>query len=179
MNEKVDPQIKDDYKYLFWSGTLDEFFNFRFGRLGYRTVYWDELYQKDVYQGTSQMNYTDYSVPFTRIIEPKFFTPWEDHKETILMVEYSKQTETNDIPYYPLRLQKDKEILAKYKTLARTIENVSFLGRLGTYKYLDMDKVIYETLKFSEKVIEVLQNRSGKIPTFSDDNYLLGDLPPS
>ena len=95
------------------------------------------------------MNYCDEEVPYTRITEHKFFTPWEEHNKTIIFKEFSKETTRDDIPYYPKRLKEDKILLGKYRQKAESLANVSFLGRLATYRYMDMHEVIGEAINFS------------------------------
>lgn len=86
--------------------------------------------------------------------EHKHFTPWEQHKETVYFKEYSKETAGDDVPYYPKRLTDDKEKLEKYRAAAEQLSGVSFLGRLATYRYMDMHHVIGEALNFSRKFRE-------------------------
>jgi UDP-galactopyranose mutase len=139
------------YSHIFFTGPLDAFFNYKFGGLGYRTVTFDPFYADGDYQGTAVMNYCDESVSHTRITEHKHFAPWEHHEKTICFKEFSKETTKNDIPFYPKRLAADKELLMLYRTEAENLQNVSFLGRLATYRYMDMHHVIGEALNFAEK----------------------------
>ena len=111
------------------------------------------------------MNYADKEVPYTRISEHKYFTPWESHSKSIVYKEYSRQCEEEDIPYYPIRLLKDKDLLDAYIKKARLSQKVSFLGRLGTYRYLDMDKTIEEALDAAEKTKAMLKEDL-KLPIF-------------
>ena len=120
----------------------------RFGRLGYRTVTFTPFVSEGDYQGIAVMNYCDESVPYTRITEHKHFAPWEQHEKTICFKEFSKETSADDIPYYPKRLEADKQLLSKYRSDAELLKNVSFLGRLATYRYMDMHHVIGEALNF-------------------------------
>ena len=105
----------------------------------------------DDYQGNAVINYTSENVPFTRIHEHKHFNSNKTYTGTVVFKEYSKETFENDIPYYPKRLAKDIELLEKYKKQAEQFNDekkknkllrISFCGRLGTYRYLDMKKVI-------------------------------------
>jgi UDP-galactopyranose mutase len=134
------------YDHVFFTGPLDAYFNFRFGRLGYRTVTFEKSYADGDYQGTTQVNYCDLDVPYTRITEHKHFSPWETHASSVVVTEYSRACGADDIPYYPVRLVNDKELLERYVQRARTEPNTSFVGRLGTYRYLDMDVTIKEAL---------------------------------
>ena len=139
------------YDHIFFTGPLDAFFNYKFGRLGYRTVTFEPFYANGDYQGTAVMNYCDESVTYTRITEHKHFAPWEHHEKTICFKEFIKETTESDIPFYPKRLSADKELLTLYRDEEEKLQNVSFLGRLATYRYMDMHHVIDEALNFAEK----------------------------
>lgn len=143
----------NEYDHIFFTGPIDGFFNYEYGRLGYRTVTFDSSVHNGDYQGTAQMNFCDEEIPYTRITEHKHFTPWEEHEKTVIFKEYSKETGIDDIPYYPKRLKTDKILLEKYRQKAQTLTNTSFLGRLATYRYLDMDDVIAEAIDFSKNFI--------------------------
>lgn len=138
------------YSHVFYTGPLDAYFNYAFGRLGYRTVVFEKSYAEGDHQGTTQMNYCDEAVPYTRITEHKHFTPWEQHDKTIYFTEYSKETSETDVPYYPKRLATDIELLKKYRAKALEQKGISFLGRLATYRYMDMHHVIGEAMQFAE-----------------------------
>jgi UDP-galactopyranose mutase len=140
-----------EYSHIFYSGKIDEYFEYSFGELGYRTVYWEDQRFIGDFQGNPVMNYADLSVPYTRIVEHKHFAPHEEFEETIISFEYSKETKRQDEPFYPKRLKADMEILEKYQNLAKEVRNVTFIGRLGTYRYLDMDKVIEESFEIASK----------------------------
>lgn len=155
------------YDHVFYTGPLDAYFNFKHGRLGYRTVTFEAHYAKGDQQGLSQMNYCDEEVPYTRIAEHKHFTPWEQHDETIYFKEFSKETEETDIPYYPKRLERDKDLLKKYREEAQTLTNVSFIGRLATYRYMDMHHVIGEALQFADDFMQA-SGKQEKRPVFSN-----------
>ena len=92
------------------------------------------------------MNYCDAGVPYTRITEHKHFAPWESHEGSVTYREYSRACEPGDIPYYPVRLVREKEQLVRYVALAKKVRGVTFVGRLGTYRYLDMDVTIKEAM---------------------------------
>ncbi len=111
------------------------------------------------------MNYCDESVKHTRITEHKHFAPWEKHDKTICFKEYSKETTESDIPFYPKRLAADKELLNLYRNEAEKLTNVSFLGRLATYRYMDMHHVIGEALNFAQQFISA-NNRGCKTARF-------------
>jgi UDP-galactopyranose mutase len=137
---------KDDFDHVFWSGPLDAYLDHEFGPLGYRTLDFERFTYDGDYQGTAVMNYGDVDVPFTRITEHKHFSPWEEHKGSVCYREFSRACGPDDIPYYPIRLVKDKEQLEQYVERAKQEKNITFVGRLGTYRYLDMDVTIREAL---------------------------------
>lgn len=140
--------IDEDFTHLFYSGPLDRYFEYELGRLSYRTLDFEPIRANGDYQGTAVMNYPDPEVPFTRISEHKHFAPWEaqDLEKTIAFKEYSRSCEEGDIPYYPVRRLDDKALLEAYEARAALEKNVTFVGRLGTYQYLDMDVTIRKAL---------------------------------
>ena len=146
LNRRFDPAEAEDWDHVFWSGPLDGFFDYRLGRLGYRTLDFDRFTHDGDYQGCAVMNYGDEDVPFTRITEHKHFAPWEDHQGSVLYRESARACGPDDIPYYPIRLVEEKALLADYVAAAQDTSGVTFVGRLGTYRYLDMDVTIREAL---------------------------------
>ena len=140
-----DPE-KHDADHVFYSGPLDGYFGFALGRLGYRTLDFERFDYTGDYQGCAVMNYGETSVPFTRITEHKHFSPWETHEGSVCYREFSRAAEADDIPYYPIRLVAEKALLTDYIARAEATEGVTFVGRLGTYRYLDMDVTIRESL---------------------------------
>ncbi|WP_445361570.1 UDP-galactopyranose mutase [Microbulbifer sp. EKSA005] len=141
------PEARKNYRHTFWSGPLDAFFNYQHGRLGYRTLDFKRSVEEGDAQGNAVINYTEEKVPFTRITEHKHFAPWEEHDKSVIYHEYSRLCEEGDIPYYPIRLTGEIEMLKTYEESAAAIQDVSFVGRLGTYRYLDMDITIAEALE--------------------------------
>jgi len=138
------------YDHVFWSGPIDAYFDYQYGRLGYRTLdFTPEVVDGD-YQGCPVVNYCDAEVPYTRITEHKHFAPWESHDTSVIYREYSRLCGDDDVPYYPIRLVKEKAQLVDYVQLARDERGVTFLGRLGTYRYLDMDVTINEALTVAD-----------------------------
>jgi UDP-galactopyranose mutase len=119
-------------------------------------VTFEEFYANGDFQGVAQMNYCDEQTPFTRITEHKHFACWERHDQTVCFREYSKETGPSDIPYYPKRLEQDKHIFMKYRTDAEQLQNITFLGRLATYRYMDMHHVIGEALDYSSRFLNAL-----------------------
>lgn len=138
------------FDHTFWSGPIDAFFDHEHGRLGYRTLDFDAEVVAGDFQGCPVVNYCDADVPYTRITEHKHFAPWESHDSSVIYREYSRACGPDDVPYYPIRLVKEKEQLLRYVSLAREQSGVTFLGRLGTYRYLDMDVTIHEALNVAD-----------------------------
>jgi len=153
LNQKFNAKDVDlsKYKHIFYTGPIDAFFEYKHGRLGYRTVYFEKHTSTGDYQGNAVINYADEDTPFTRIHEHKHFTPWEEHENTVYFKEYSKETEGEDIPYYPKRLENDMMILEKYEKELINLNKFTFLGRLATYKYMDMHHVIANALEVAKK----------------------------
>ncbi|MFA5537575.1 MAG: UDP-galactopyranose mutase [Gemmobacter sp.] len=141
-----DPAMAKGFDHIFWSGPLDGWFGYDMGRLGYRTLDFERFTHRGDWQGCAVMNHGDEGTPFTRITEHKHFAPWESHEGSVLYREYSRACGPDDIPYYPIRLVAEKALLADYAARARQSPGVSFVGRLGTYRYLDMDVTIREAL---------------------------------
>ena len=146
LGRRLDPRSRSGFDHLFWSGPLDAYFGHEHGRLQYRSLVFERVDASGDYQGNPVINYCEERIPWTRIAEHKHFAPWETHEATVCFREYSKLAEADDIPYYPLRLQNDKSMLRRYIEAAQQSEGVTFIGRLGTYRYLDMHVVIGESL---------------------------------
>ncbi|MDR1190151.1 MAG: NAD(P)-binding protein [Verrucomicrobiales bacterium] len=139
------------FDHVFYSGAIDEFFNYQLGRLGYRTVTFERIDADGDYQGNALLNYPDLDVPYTRVHEHKHFAPWETHEKTVAFREYSKETGPDDLPYYPKNLAADQALHRQYVALAKTRPEVTFIGRLGTYRYLDMDTTIDAALTVADE----------------------------
>ncbi|WP_199523131.1 UDP-galactopyranose mutase [Pararhodobacter sp. CCB-MM2] len=165
LEKTVSREIAGEYDHVFYSGPIDGWFDYRLGRLGYRTLDFDRFEYDGDYQGCAVMNYGDVDVPFTRITEHKHFSPWESHQGSVLYREFSRECGPDDIPYYPIRQVAEKSLLADYVALAEGETNVSFVGRLGTYRYLDMDVTIREALDAGRRFLGCLQD-GAKAPTF-------------
>jgi UDP-galactopyranose mutase len=146
LQTRFDRELAHDYAHVFCSGPIDSWFNYREGQLAYRTLDFRIERHEGDYQGNAVINYCDADVPWTRVTEHKHLSPWETHCSTIVYKEYSRPCEIGDIEYYPMRLVKEKSLLDVYAELARTERNVTFVGRLGTYRYLDMHVAIAEAL---------------------------------
>ena len=135
---------------IIFTGMIDEYYNYCFGELEYRSLkFEEEVLNIDNFQGVAVMNFTDIETPYTRIIEHKHFE-FGNQNKTIITREYPKEWKKGDEPYYPINNEKNNNIYEKYKKLSEKDTNVIFGGRLGTYKYYDMDKIIEEALKVVE-----------------------------
>ena len=157
-----------DYAHVFYSGPIDAWFGFPEGRLGYRTLDFEIVRGEGDVQGNPVINYCDERVPYTRVAEHKHFTPWEQHEKSVLYREYSRICSEGDMPYYPIRLVHDKARLKRYVGLAQAERNVTFIGRLGTYRYLDMHITIAEALEASERFL-VTREAGDVMPAFCVD----------
>lgn len=132
---------------IIYTGPIDEYFNYQLGHLEYRTVRFEtEELDMPNYQGNAVVNYTDREIPYTRIIEHKHFE-FGDQPTTVISKEYSTEWKPGMEPYYPVNDDKNNELFEKYKELAKKETNVIFGGRLGNYKYYNMDQVIEEALE--------------------------------
>lgn len=136
-----------------YTGPIDAYFNYNLGPLEYRSVRFEtEVLDKPNFQGNAAVNYTDRETPWTRIIEHKWFEFGKDAEgnnlpKTVISREYSSEWKVGDEPYYPVNDEKNSELYKKYKALADKESKIIFGGRLGEYKYYDMDTVIDSALK--------------------------------
>lgn len=136
---------------LVYTGPIDNFFNFQYGYLDYRTLSFEnEVLETDNYQGNAVVNYIDKEFSYTRIIEHKHFEFGKQDK-TVITKEYPKEYEEGDEHYYPVNDSKNNRVYSQYKTLANETENVIFGGRLAEYKYYDMHQIIASALKCVER----------------------------
>ena len=127
---------------IVYTGPIDAYFDYKLGTLEYRSVRFEnELLDKPSFQGNAAVNYTDRETPWTRIIEHKHFE-FGTQPKTVISREYSAEWKKGDEPYYPVNDEKNGALYAQYKALADAEPGVIFGGRLGEYKYYDMDKVI-------------------------------------
>lgn len=154
LGEKLANDMIKNFDHVFWSGPMDGYFDFKLGRLGYRTLKFEKFVESGDFQGNAVINYCEEHIPHTRVAEHKHFTPWEEHEKTVCFKEYSALCGEKDTPYYPIRLDEDKALLEKYVELAHQEKNLTFIGRLGTYRYLDMHVVIGESLDLAKKCLE-------------------------
>lgn len=140
------------YKIVF-TGQIDEFYDYKYGRLEYRSLRFEhELMNVDNYQGNAVVNYTDLEVPYTRIIEHKHFE-FGQQKNTIITREFSKEYVSGDDPYYPINDSRNQQVYRKYEECALSDENVIFGGRLAEYKYYDMHQVIESAIVAASKIV--------------------------
>lgn len=140
---KNNPNIAEK---VVFTGPIDEYFDYKLGVLEYRSVRFEtETLDMENYQGNAVVNYTEREVPYTRIIEHKHFE-YGTQEKTVISREYPSEWKLGDEPYYPVNNHKNEELYLKYKELAEKETNVIFGGRLGEYKYYDMDKVIERVL---------------------------------
>lgn len=139
---------------VLYTGMIDEYFDYQLGALEYRSLRFEqeELPDCDNYQGNAVMNYTESEVPYTRIIEHKHFE-FGTQPGTVITREYPAKWQPGDEPYYPVNNEKNDKLFAQYEKLAEKEENVLFGGRLGQYKYYDMDKIIGAALDMAAKEI--------------------------
>lgn len=144
---------KDYANKLVFCGGIDSYFDYQFGELEYRSLKWEQQELKGDFQGHSCVNYTAAEVPFTRIIEHKHFENPEV-ENTIISKEFSVDWQETKDPYYPINNDRNNELYQKYRSLAKTEKDVIISGRLGSYKYLDMDDTISMSLKTAEKELE-------------------------
>ena len=142
---------------VIYTGAIDAYFGYKLGNLEYRSVRFEtELLDKPNFQGNAAVNYTDKETPWTRIIEHKWFefgkdADGNDLPKTVISREYSSEWKPGDEPYYPVNDDKNGKLYSEYRKLADAEENIIFGGRLGEYKYYDMDAVIASALDMCER----------------------------
>lgn len=138
-------------KRVLYTGAIDEFFEYQYGPLEYRSLRFEhQILDQENYQGVAVVNYTDRDTPYTRIIEHKHFEFGKQEK-TVISKEYPYEWYLGVEPYYPINDEKNQRMLAKYKELAQSQKNIIFGGRLGEYRYYDMQDTIASALKLSER----------------------------
>ena len=155
LEQKVSLQAKA--KKVVYTGAIDAYFAYQLGHLEYRSVRFEhEVLDQPNFQGNAAVNYTDRETPWTRIIEHKWFEFGKDDAgndipKTVISREYSSEWKVGDEPYYPVNDEKNSALYQEYKKLADKEQKVIFGGRLGEYKYYDMDAVIASALELAEK----------------------------
>ena len=136
-----------------FTGPIDKFYDYQFGELEYRSLRFEtEILEKENYQGNAVVNYTEYEVPYTRIIEHKHFE-YGNQPKTVITKEYPDSWNKNKEAYYPINNEKNNLLYEKYRELSKKDSNIIFGGRLGQYKYFDMHIVIEEALKCVQEKI--------------------------
>ena len=160
--EGIEVRLSEDYlekkaeydalaEKIVYTGAIDAYFNYKLGALEYRSVRFEnEVLDMPNFQGNAAVNYTDAGTPWTRIIEHKWFE-FGDQPKTVISREYSSEWKLGDEPYYPVNDEKNSHLYGEYKKLADEESNIIFGGRLGEYKYYDMDAVIASALEMCEK----------------------------
>jgi UDP-galactopyranose mutase len=162
--------LAESFAHTFYSGPLDRYFGYRLGRLGYRSLRFEELRLTGDALGCPVMNFPDADVPWTRMTEHRHLSPWRKPTgdTTIVWREYSEATEPGMTPYYPLRLVGDERMLRDYVGLANAEAGVTFLGRLGCYAYIDMDAAVGRALETAKVAIDAL-GAHRPLPAFVHD----------
>ena len=170
MLEGIEVRLNEDYlkdrehwnqiaEKVVFTGPIDAFYDYSLGTLEYRSVRFEtELLDTPNFQGNAAVNYTDRETPWTTIIEHKWFEFGKDSEgndlpKTVISREYSSEWKPGDEPYYPVNDEKNENLFKRYRALADQEDRVLFGGRLGEYRYYDMDKVIASSLQFSRKVL--------------------------
>ncbi len=139
---------------IIYTGAIDAFYDYQLGALEYRSVRFEtEVLDKPNFQGNAAVNYTDRVTPWTRIIEHKWFE-FGTQPKTVISREYSLEWKLGDEPYYPVNDEKNNQLYEQYKRMAQQEKKIIFGGRLGEYKYYDMDMVIASALKMSKQILE-------------------------
>ncbi len=146
LQQDFNPGMVKEFDHVFYSGAIDGFYGYDLGRLPYRTLDFEQASGVGDFQGCAVMNYCDDAQAFTRITEHKHFSPWEEHEQTVWYREFSRQCTEKDTPYYPVHLVGGNEMLDQYMRRADAESKVTFIGRLGTYRYMDMDATIRAAL---------------------------------
>jgi UDP-galactopyranose mutase len=143
----------DSFEKLVYTGPIDEYYDYKLGHLQYRTVRFEtERLQIPNFQGNAVVNYTEREIPWTRIIEHKHFE-FGQQESTVISREYSEEWKPGMEPYYPVNDEKNNALYEEYRKLAELEENVLFGGRLGTYRYYNMDQVIAEAVALVEREV--------------------------
>lgn len=141
-----------EFPKIIYTGMIDQFFDYKFGELEYRSVRFEsETFESNNKQGSAVINYTDSETPYTRIMEWRHFDKKADDGYTILTKEYPQDWDKTKEAYYPINDEKNSSLFKKYKKESRKLENILFGGRLGNYQYYDMDQVISLALKAVKK----------------------------
>lgn len=162
--------LAESFDHTFFTGPLDRYFDYRLGRLGYRSLRFEEMRVQGDALGCPVMNFPDADVPWTRMTEHRHLSPWRKplNDTTIVWREYSEATEPGKSPYYPLHLADDQRLLRDYVGLANAEPSVTFLGRLGCYAYIDMDAAIGRALETARVAIQAFSTGRSPPPFVHD-----------
>lgn len=160
---------RHDYQHVVYTGPLDAWFDYGFGRLPYRTLKFENSVVDGDYQGCVCVNYCDLDVPYTRITEHKHFADASAFEKSVISKEYSREAGPGDEPYYPVRLAEDEAVYNKYKAAALVTRGVTFVGRLATFQYIDMDKSIAKAMHAAHSIHRAWQ-AGEDLPTFLEEN---------
>ena len=144
---------------IIYTGMIDEYYDYCFGELEYRSLAFEtEVLEMENYQGNAVVNYTEYEIPYTRIIEHKHFEfqcqTEKKNPKTVITREYPKVWKKGEEPYYPMNDEKNNAVYERYVAKAKQEDKVIFGGRLGMYKYFDMHQVVEEALKCAKEELE-------------------------
>ncbi len=144
----------DEAEKTVFTGCIDEFFDYRLGALQYRSLRFEsEELPVDNFQGNAVVNYTERSVPYTRIIEHKHFTRFCDSPTTVITREFPAEWRRGDEPYYPVNDEKNNALYERYQLLAQSRPDVIFCGRLGRYRYVNMDETVASALRLAKEIL--------------------------
>jgi len=139
---------------IVYTGPIDAYYDYKFGELEYRSVSFEtEVLDEENYQGNAVVNYTEYDIPYTRIIEHKHFE-FGTQEKTVITKEYPSTWEIGEEPYYPINDERNMLLYQKYYEMSKKEENVIFGGRLGLYRYMDMHHVVAEALNMTKKELK-------------------------
>jgi UDP-galactopyranose mutase len=160
-------ELTEEFSHVIYSGPIDRYFHYDLGRLNYRTLDFEVFRAEGTHQNTSVVNYCAEQVPYTRITEHKHFAPWEAESfaKTICYREFSRACGPRDIPYYPIRFAGEETLLKSYIERAPATKGVSFAGRLGSFRYIDMDVSIAEALAAADTILDRIR-AGAQIPAF-------------
>lgn len=144
-----DDRMKETFRHVFYGGPLDRYFGYRHGYLPYRSLKFETREYDGDHQGTAIIN-NPFHPTVTRAVEHNHLAPWEDHRRSVVTIETPFECRPGDQPFYPVRLHDTQPLLSRYEELAIAEPGVTFVGRLGTYRYLNMDQAVRQALDASE-----------------------------
>lgn len=160
LGQPVKASDVNGFDHVFCTAPIDRWFGYAHGRLRYRTLVFEDFVVDGDFQGAPTVNYCSERVPYTRVTEHKHYSPWETHGYSICSREFSRDAGDDDVPFYPLGLREDKVVAGQYASLAAQTPGITFIGRLGTYRYLDMDVVVGESMDMARAFAHHDRSRS-------------------